>query len=86
LPATSRPKELLTWLTTKKCSLNRVPVIKDAQAYGLQWVKWWAAVQPWERDVQQWPPSRNTVSKVNWDRFPANGKDRLFVAVMALSW
>lgn len=44
------------------------------------------AAQPQERDVRQWPSPRNTISDAGWHRFPANGKDGLFVAVMALTW
>lgn len=69
-----------------KCSLDRVPVIADAHAYGSEWVRWWTAVQPKERDVQQWPFLRGTNGDVNWDRFPANGKDGIFLALISLSW
>jgi hypothetical protein len=63
-----------------------VPVITNAHAYGTEWVKWWAAAQPKERDTGQWPFSRSVDSDVGWRKFPANGKDGIFVAVMALSW
>ena len=42
--------------------------------------------QPRERKAQQWPLSRDNMSDVGWSRFPANGKDGIFLAVMALSW
>lgn len=82
----SRPDELQTWLKSGKRSLDRVPVITDAYHYGTRWAKWWMAAQPQERDVQQWPPPRNAISDAGWHRFPAHGKDGLFIAVMALAW
>jgi hypothetical protein len=54
--------------------------------YGTEWVKWWTAAQPREYDTQEWPFSRDTNSDVDWCKFPANGKDGVFLAVMALSW
>lgn len=73
-------------MKTRKRSLDRVPVVVDARTYGTEWVKWWMASQPKERDTQQWPLPRNPNGDVDWCRFPANGKDGLFIAVMALSW
>ena len=86
LPTTSRPQELQTWLKTGKRSLERIPVIVDANSYGTEWVKWWKAAQPKERDAEQWPFPRSVNGDAGWHRFPAIGKDGIFVAVMALSW
>ena len=63
-----------------------MPVIADTRTYGTMWVKWWTAAQPKERDIRQWPFPRNPDDKINWRRFPANGKDGLFITIMALSW
>lgn len=82
----SRPQELRTWLTTGKRSLDRIPAVVDACTYGTEWVKWWTAAQPQERDTQQWPFPKNVNGDGGWHRFPANGKDGIFTAVMALSW
>lgn len=69
-----------------KRSLERVPAITSASTYGTEWVEWWTAAQPRERDVQQWPFSRDADGDISWGKFPANGKDGIFLAVMALSW
>ena len=74
------------WLKTGKRSLERVPIIASARTYGTEWVKWWTTAQPQERDTQQWPFSRDPLEDVCWRQFPANGKDGIFLAVMALSW
>ena len=63
-----------------------MPTIASACAYGTEWVKWWTAAQPQECDVHEWPFSRDTNIDVDWCKFPANGKDGVFLAVMALSW
>lgn len=85
-PAASRPHELGTWLKTGKRSVDKVPVVNDAHAYGTQWVKWWMTAQPKERNAQKWPFSRDANASIGWGKFPANGKDGMFVAVMAMSW
>ena len=63
-----------------------MPIIASARTYGTEWVKWWTTAQPQERDTQQWPFSRDPLEDVCWHWFPANGKDGIFLAVMALSW
>ena len=63
-----------------------MPLVSDARAYGSEWVKWWTAAQPKERNVQEWPFIRNAETTIDWRRFPANGKDGMFIAIMALSW
>ena len=63
-----------------------MPVVVDSNSYGDEWVKWWKAAQPKERDTEQWPFPRNVNGDAGWHRFPAIGKDGIFVAVMALSW
>lgn len=63
-----------------------MPVVLDPHTYGTEWVKWWTAAQPQERDTKEWPFARNTDHSIDWRRFPANGKDGIFIAIMALSW
>jgi hypothetical protein len=63
-----------------------VPVVTDASTYGTQWVKWWASTQPSERNTQQWPFPKVSISDACWSRFPSNGKDGIFMLVMALSF
>ena len=36
--------------------------------------------------MQQWPFLRDAVSDCCWHKFPANGKDSIFLMIMALSW
>ena len=74
-----------TWLKSGKRSLERLPVVINASTYGTEWVKWWALAQPQGRDTQQWPFLRGT-GVVDWGKFAANGGDRIYLAVMALSW
>ena len=69
-----------------KCSLEQVPTIINADTYGTEWVAWWTAAQPQERNTQQWSFPKDTSGGIGWQRFPANGKDGIFLAVMALSW
>ena len=69
-----------------KRALDKLPAVVNAYAYGSEWVKWWTAAQPQERDSQQWPFSRDSIGGADWRKFPANGKDGIFLAVMALSW
>ena len=78
--------ELQTWLKTGKCSLENVPTVVSARAYGDEWIKWWTAAQPQERETQQWPFSRDSISDIGWGKFPANGKDGIYLAIMGLSW
>jgi len=73
-------------LKTGKRSLERVPTIACAHTYGAEWIKWWAAAQPPGRDTRQWPFSRDADNGIDWCKFPANGKDGIFLAIMALSW
>jgi hypothetical protein len=77
---------LQDWLKGGKRSLERVPVVTDAYAYGIEWVNWWRASQPKERNTKEWPFPRNASIDAGWDRFPATGKDGIFIAIMALSW
>jgi hypothetical protein len=63
-----------------------VPTVISAHVYGTEWVKWWTAAQPRERKTQQWPLSMDSTSDISWSKFPANGKDGIFLAVMGLSW
>ncbi|KAF9781701.1 hypothetical protein BJ322DRAFT_982843, partial [Thelephora terrestris] len=86
LAVASRPQELRRWLTNGKCSLDRTPAVVDANTYGTEWVKWWTPAQPQEREVRKWPFPRSSNSDACWRKFPANGKDGLFTAVMALAW
>ena len=78
--------ELQTWLKTRKRSLENVPTVVSARAYGDEWVKWWTAAQPQERETQQWPFSRDSISDIGWGKFPANGKDGIYLTIMGLSW
>ena len=73
-------------MKTGKRSLEKVPTIVDAHIYGSEWVEWWTAAQPQERETRQWPFSRETIGDMGWSKFPANGKDGIFLAVMGLSW
>ena len=63
-----------------------MPTIVSACTYGTEWVKWWTATQPQERETKQWPFPRDSISDVGWSKFPANGKDGIFLAIMGLSW
>ena len=69
-----------------KRSLENMPTIVDAHIYGSEWVEWWTAAQPPERETHQWPFPRETIGDMGWSKFPANGKDGVFLAVMGLSW
>ena len=69
-----------------KRSLKKVPTIINACAYGTEWVKWWTATQPQECETKQWPFPRDSIDDVSWSKFPANGKDGIFLAIMGLSW
>ena len=83
---TSRPKDLQTWLKSGRRSLKKVPIIVDAHIYGSEWVEWWTVAQPQEHETHQWPFPREPISDMGWNKFPANGKDGIFLAVMGLSW
>jgi hypothetical protein len=65
--------------------LEDVPTVISAPVYGTEWVKWWTTAQPRERKTQQWPFSMDGTN-ISWSKFPANGKDGIFLAVMGLSW
>ena len=73
-------------MTSGKRSFDQIPAIVDACTYGTEWVKWWTAAQPRGRDTQQWPFPKTVNDDGGWRKFPANGKDGIFTAVMALSW
>jgi hypothetical protein len=86
LSKTSRPEEVEIWMKTRKRSPDKVPVVLDASSYGSKWVQWWTESQPQARDVRAWPFPKEPIDDTSWWKFPAHGRNGLFLAVMAISW
>ena len=70
----------------RKYSKKYVPVVNSIHRYRDEWISWWTASQPQWRRAQPWPFEKSRESDGAWEGFPARGKNRIFLAIMATCW
>ncbi|RPD52122.1 hypothetical protein L226DRAFT_429980, partial [Lentinus tigrinus ALCF2SS1-7] len=88
LPTALRPDEFAQWMKEGR-DYEKLPVLTDQAAFGVQWRTWWASLQPTDRRIegsatmlQRVVPSDPSM----WDILRHGGPCGLFLFVMGLAW
>ena len=88
LPTVGRPEEVAQFIRSRR-QYSKVPVLTTAKLrpYAASWTRWWKALQPKERGVDQWPFSRGVNDAAcDWAPLLQGGPNGLYLVIASLGW